>query len=248
MTPLKHLGIIMDGNGRWASLRGRDRFWGHLRGAKVAQKIIEECSALKLEALTLFAFSTENWLRPSEEVTFLMHLLRRQLSRERHKLVANNIRFKVIGDLTRLPDFTRDSVLETMEATKNSTGMILTFALSYGSRQEITRACKDIAQKVLEGALSVQDISEDLVSGHLQTADLPDPDLIIRTSGEYRLSNFLLWQAAYSEILIRETLWPDFSVNELHECLRSYQLRTRRFGRVLEHAPQDMDSPLVIAP
>ena len=244
-TKLKHLGIIMDGNGRWATKRRRDRFWGHLRGAKVAQNIIEECSRLNLDVLTLFAFSTENWFRPKEEISFLMRLLKRQLSRERDKLIKNRIRFQIVGDASRLPRFAQEEVKKTIDATKDNTGMTLVFALSYGSRQEITEACREISKRVQEGSLSPEDINEDTVENCLQTRGLPNPDIILRTSGEYRLSNFLLWQAAYSEIFVTDTLWPDFTVKELHQIVQKYEGRERRFGRV---GPSLKTSPDTVSP
>ena len=225
----------MDGNGRWATLRNRDRFWGHLRGARVAQNTIEECSRMGIQVLTLFAFSTENWFRPEEEVAFLMHLLRRQLKRKRGQLISNNIRFKIIGDMQRLPDFVQEEAQKTIEMTAKNTGMTLVFALSYGSRLEIVKSCRAIAERVQCGELAPADVDEQLFGSFLATKGLPDPDLILRTSGEYRLSNFLLWQAAYSEIFISESLWPDFSNEELHEIVKTFENRERRFGRV---APQ----------
>ena len=208
---------------------------GHVRGANIAQNIIEECSRLEIKVLTLYAFSTENWQRSFEEVSFLMHLLRRQLVRERHQLMKNNIRFQIIGDPSKLPEQTRLEVFKTQEMTQGNNGMLLIFALNYGSRQEIVHACRAIAEKIQSGQLSPDELTEAVFAQHLQTNLIPDPDLIIRTSGEFRLSNFLMWQAAYSEILVRKTLWPDFSVAELHLCLQEYQTRTRRFGRTSEN-------------
>jgi undecaprenyl diphosphate synthase len=221
----------MDGNGRWAEARGRDRSTGHLKGAKVARKIIDECTRLGVEYLTLYAFSSENWFRPIEEVTFLMHLLQRHLIRERRTLMDNNIRFNCIGEIDRLPKAVQKEVMHTIQATSNNTGMRLTFALSYGSRQEITHAVQAIARRVQDGSLKVDEIDPQLVAGFLETSYMPDPDLIIRTSGESRLSNFLMWQAAYSEILITEIYWPDFSVSDLHDAFTIFQSRERRFGR-----------------
>lgn len=221
----------MDGNGRWAELRHRDRTFGHLKGARVAKTAIEACAELGVEYLTLYAFSTENWLRPKAEVSFLMRLLARHLRRERRSLMKNNIRFAVIGDSSRLPDTVRAEVERTIEETSKNTGMNLVFALSYGGRQEITEAVRKIATEVASGSLKPEDISDSLVTQSLQSSFLPDPDLIIRTSGEFRLSNFLLWQAAYSELYITQTLWPNFTIDELQLALNQYSTRERRFGR-----------------
>lgn len=234
MNPLKvprHLAIIMDGNGRWAELRGRDRTFGHLKGARVAKTTIEACADLGVEYLTLYAFSSENWLRPKAEVSFLMLLLARHLRKERRTLMKNNIRFSVIGDLSRLPAGVLAEVNQTIEETSRNSGMQLVFALSYGARQEISDAMRAIAQDVASGKLLPEDIDESFVGKRLQSAFLPDPDLIIRTSGEFRLSNFLLWQAAYSELYITQTLWPDFNIHELKEAFIKFASRERRYGR-----------------
>jgi undecaprenyl diphosphate synthase len=224
----------MDGNGRWAELRHRDRTFGHLKGARVAKSTIETCVKLGLEQLTLYAFSTENWLRPKEEVSFLMTLLARHLRKERKTLMKNNVRFTVIGDPQRLPKTVLSEVQETIAETRKNTGMSLTFALSYGGRQEITAAVRAIAQKVMDGRLDPSEIDESTVAGNLQSSFMPDPDMIIRTSGEYRLSNFLLWQAAYSELYVTQTLWPDFKDEELLTAFDQYAGRERRFGRTTE--------------
>lgn len=226
-----HLAIIMDGNGRWAQLHGRDRTFGHLRGARVAKSVIEHCAGLGVQHLTLYAFSTENWLRPKPEVFFLMKLLSRHLRKERENLVKNNIRFTTIGETARLPAAVQSEVRKTEEATAKNTGMHLVFALSYGARQELTAVAKRIAEDVLAGRLNPENVNEEMIRARLETADMPDPDLIIRTSGEYRLSNFLMWQAAYSELYIVETLWPDFTLAELERAFQSFSGRERRFGR-----------------
>ncbi len=230
----RHLAIIMDGNGRWAKARRHGRLYGHIRGAKVAKNVIEECARLKVPHLTLFAFSTENWFRPAEEVTFLMHLLQRQLTKERTTLMRNNIRFQVIGEPGRMPLQVQDIVSETVELTANNTGMLLTFALSYGGRQEITLMAKELARQVKAGELNPEDIDEASIAGMLPTSFLPDPDLIIRTSGEKRLSNFFLWQSAYSEIEFEATSWPEFTVEDLRRILNTFCQRERRFGRTSE--------------
>jgi undecaprenyl diphosphate synthase len=231
-SPLDHLAIIMDGNGRWAQSHGRNRLFGHIKGTKVAKKIIEECVRLNVPYLTLYAFSTENWLRPKDEVSFLMSLLSRYLEKERQNLVKNNINFSVIGDIARLPDHTRHEIEKTIMVTKDNTGLKLVFALSYGGRQEILDASKRLAMDVAKGVVNPDDINEDSFRKYLSTHPMPDPDLIIRTSGESRLSNFLTWQSVYSELYITDVLWPDFTIEALHKALNHFQKRERRFGRV----------------
>lgn len=227
----KHLAIIMDGNGRWAELRRRDRTFGHLKGARTAKATIEACARMGIPQLTLYTFSTENWLRPKAEVSFLMRLLARHLRKERAMLMENNIRFSVIGQIERLPEAVAAEVERTITETKNNTGMSLTFALSYGARQELTEAVQSLARDVAEGKLQPQDITEEMISLRLQSSSIGDPDLIVRTSGEYRLSNFMLWQAAYSEFYVTSTLWPDFDSVELEKALAQFGQRERRFGK-----------------
>lgn len=228
----RHIGIIMDGNGRWAQMRGRPRTFGHIKGARIAKRIITDCSRRGLETLTLFAFSTENWLRPQTEVAFLMNLLRKYLRRETTNLVKENIKFTTIGDLSRLPSDLIEAVKVAQNETQRNTGLNLVFAINYGSRQEITEVAKALALKVKEGSLEPEDIDEPTFAFHLQTYPSRDPDMIIRTSGEQRLSNFLLWQTAYSELYFTDVLWPDFSVQELEKALKTYQQRDRRYGQV----------------
>lgn len=234
MSLPRHLAIIMDGNGRWAKARHHSRVFGHIRGAKVAKQMIEECARLNLSHLTLYAFSTENWFRPLEEVSFLMTLLRRQLLREKATLMKNNIRFQAIGQLDRLPPDVASIVADTIEETAGNTGMVLTFALSYGGRQEITQMTRELVRQARLGLLDEDQVDEALVAGMLPSSFLPDPDLIIRTSGESRISNFFLWQAAYSEIEFEQKSWPEFTLNDLHRILSSYSARERRFGRTSE--------------
>jgi len=236
----------MDGNGRWAELRKKDRTFGHIKGARVAKKMIEACARRGIEHLTLYAFSTENWLRPQSEVSFLMRLLARNMRRERAGLLKNNIRFSVIGELSRLPEAVRVEVERTIEETRNNSGMRLTFALSYGARQEITDAVREIAKDILQGRLAPHEIDENTLAQKLQSSFLPDPDLIIRTSGEYRLSNFMLWQAAYSEIYVTQVLWPDFTTADLEEALLQYARRERRFGRTASQIRQLATVPELI--
>lgn len=232
MSLPKHLAIIMDGNGRWAQLRNHPRTYGHIKGTRVAKNIITECSKIGIKNLTLYAFSAENWLRPKAEVNFLMKLLQRYLKKETENLVKENIKFSVIGNLTNVPKDVLFAIDQALKATSKCTGLHLVFALGYGSRQEITQAVQSIAEKVKSGELNPSDINESTLNSHLETFPMPDPDLIVRTSGELRLSNFLLWQAAYSEFYFTDKLWPDFKKSDLHEALKDYSQRQRRFGRV----------------
>ena len=232
MSLPKHVAIIMDGNGRWAQLKRRPRTFGHIKGTRVAKKIITACSRRGIKNLTLYAFSTENWFRPQEEVSLLMLILRRYLKRETENLVKENIRFSVIGDMALIPLDVAHAIEHSMEATSQCTGLHLVFALSYGSRQEITSTVKEIAARVAAGELAPEDIDESLINSTLSTYPTPDPDLIIRTSGEQRLSNFLLWQAAYSEFYFTEVLWPNFTESHLDEALAAFSTRQRRYGKV----------------
>lgn len=228
----RHLAIIMDGNGRWAQSRGRPRSFGHIKGTRVAKKIITECADLGIKHLTLYAFSSENWFRPQAEVSLLMSILKRYLKKETENLVKKNIRFHVIGDLTNIPTDVLESIEKSIERTSRCTGLQLTFALGYGSRQEITNAIQKIAQLAVDQKIAVADIDESMVSEYLSTYPTPDPDLIIRTSGEKRLSNFLMWQASYSEFYFTDVLWPDFQATDLMQALVSFSQRERRFGKV----------------
>jgi len=231
----RHIGIIMDGNGRWALRRGRPRVFGHIRGSSRVRPIIRECGRLGVKYLTLYAFSSENWGRPSDEVGVLMRLLQKYLAREQKTLMKDDVRFRTIGNVSKLPEFAQKIIYETQELTKANTGLTLIFALSYGSRQEITEAVRGIAELAEKGVLRSKDITEDLISDNLNTGrDIPDPDLIIRTSGEMRLSNFMLWQAAYSELYVTEKLWPEFDIQELHKAIGSFSSRKRRFGLTVE--------------
>jgi undecaprenyl diphosphate synthase len=231
----RHIGIIMDGNGRWAQLRGKPRTFGHIKGTRTAKKVITACRQKGVEYLTLYAFSTENWLRPIEEVSFLMNLLRRYIKRETSNLIKQNIRFVTIGDINRLPPDLVKALEATVKATEKNTGMVLTFALSYGSRWEIVRAAKILIEKVQRGELSAEEINEQSFGSQLLSNPAPDLDVIIRTSGETRLSNFMLWQAAYAELFFTETLWPDFDINELDEILLKFIRIERRFGTIKNH-------------
>ncbi|HPI41210.1 MAG TPA: isoprenyl transferase [Pseudobdellovibrionaceae bacterium] len=228
----QHLAIIMDGNGRWARSKGKPRTFGHIKGTRVAKKMIRACAKQGVQVLTLYAFSSENWLRPETEVFFLMTLLQRYLKKETQNLVTENIRFSVIGDLSKVSSTVLKALDHAVESTQNCTGMNLVFALSYGSRQEITSGVRSICEKVLRGQIKIEDINEMTIHKSLMTFPFPDPDLIIRTSGELRISNFLLWQAAYSELYFTQTLWPDFTEQDLNLAFEDFGRRDRRFGRV----------------
>jgi undecaprenyl diphosphate synthase len=224
----------MDGNGRWATRRGLSRIEGHKRGKAAVRAIVEAASELGLEYLTLYAFSTENWQRPANEVRALMSLLQRYLRTELHNLIKNGIRLRAIGDLNRLPVAVRRELENVIRVTQENTGLTVVLAVSYGGREEIVAAARALASTVLEGRLALQEINERTLSQRLWSAGIPDPDLLIRTSGEFRLSNFLLWQLAYTEIYVTETLWPDFNREEFYRALADYQGRERRFGRTTE--------------
>ena len=225
----QHIAIIMDGNGRWATEHGKPRSYGHQAGVETVRRITSECTRLGVKYLTLYTFSTENWNRPETEIAALMGLVLSSLEDE--IFMKNNVRFKAIGDIERLPAEVQRKLQETIDHTANNTAMTMVVALSYSSRWEITKAMKDIAKKALDGQLSVDDITEDTVSQSLTTASIPDPDLLIRTGGELRISNYLLWQIAYSELYFCDTFWPDFNEADLHKAIADYQHRQRRFGK-----------------
>ncbi len=230
----KHLAIIMDGNGRWAKQKGMLRAFGHENGTKSVRTTVEACARLGIENLTLYAFSTENWNRPKLEVETLMKLLISSLKKELETLVKNDIRLNSIGNLENLPKGVQKELMEVIEKTKNNTRMTLTLALSYGSREEILNAVKKISDKVKNNIISIDGIDESILNNHLYTHNLPDVDLVIRTSGEHRISNFLLWQIAYAEFYFTDVLWPDFKEEDLYEAIISYQKRERRFGKTSE--------------
>ncbi|MDY0222732.1 MAG: isoprenyl transferase [Desulfobacterium sp.] len=229
----RHVAIIMDGNGRWAKKRLMNRVNGHKRGVETVRSIVTCARKLGIEVLTLYAFSTENWSRPAAEVKALMLLLKRFLAKEQDELDRENIRLNVIGQRSRLPLDVQNQIHGAMEKTCGNTGMILNLALSYGGREEITRAVQTIVDEVAQGKLHVRDITEETVAERLYTGGQPDLDLLVRTSGEMRLSNFMLWQIAYAEIFITDTLWPDFSPEEFLDIVRQYQSRERRYGKVV---------------
>ncbi len=235
----RHVAIIMDGNGRWASSRGMPRIIGHRRGKDAVRAVVETARRLGIPYLSLYAFSSENWNRPKEEVDALMGLLQRYLESELRKMMRNQIRLLAIGNLRRLPRSVQEAIRRNMEATRNNTGMTVILAVSYGGREEIVSAMRAMAREIRRGTLDPEDITSETVSDHLLTSGIPDPDLLIRTSGEMRVSNFLLWQIAYSELFITETLWPDFGEAEFVEALSQYQGRERRFGRTPEQIERE---------
>jgi undecaprenyl diphosphate synthase len=230
----RHLAIIMDGNGRWAKQKGFLRTFGHENGSKIVKKTVKSCASFGIEFLTLYAFSTENWNRPKLEIDILMKILVKSLRKELKTLNDNNVRLNSIGDLNQLPSSARKELLEVIEKTKDNTKMVLTLALSYGAREEMIKVIKEISQKVKNNIISIENIDESIINQHLYTHDLPDVDLLIRTSGEQRISNFLLWQIAYAELYFIDVLWPDFSEQHLYEALINYQKRERRFGKTSE--------------
>ena len=230
----KHLAVIMDGNGRWAKKQGLFRTFGHENGTKAVREIVEACAALPIPYLTLYAFSTENWNRPKIEVETLMKLLVSSLKSEIKTLLDNQIKLNAIGNLDALPKKARRELLDVIEKTKSNTRMTLTLALSYGSREEIIKTIKEISDKVKNNLISPSSIDESVINNHLYTRDLPDVDLLIRTSGELRISNFLLWQIAYAELYFTDTLWPDYRKDHLFEAIINYQKRERRFGKISE--------------
>lgn len=227
----RHIAIIMDGNGRWAKEQGQDRLFGHFHGVESVRNIVEGCAELKIEYLTLYAFSTENWERPQYEVVGLMELLVNTIRKEVESLDKNNIRLHVIGDLNMLPEYARRELEEALEITKDNTGLNLIMALSYSGRWELLNAVKNIAYEVKKGKLKVEEIDQDTLQRYLCTSGFPDPELMIRTSGEYRISNFLLYQLAYAELYFTQVRWPDFRKENLYEAIVDYQSRERRFGK-----------------
>lgn len=230
----EHVAIIMDGNGRWAQARGMERSAGHVEGVNTVRRITEIASETGVKYLTLYTFSTENWNRPAEEVNLLMHLIVTAIERETPDLIRNNVRLTMIGDMERLPDFAAERLQRCFAGTAHCTGLNLILALSYSARWEITRAVKEIVREVKEGELLAEDITDETVSTHLSTAGIPDPDLLIRTGGDFRISNFMLWQLSYAEIIITDHYWPDFTKQDFVDCIVSYQGRQRRFGLTAE--------------
>ena len=233
----QHIAIIMDGYGRWATERGKERSYGHQAGVESVRRITSECTRLGVKYLTLYTFSTENWNRPADEVAALMGLVLTALEDE--LFMKNDVRFQVIGDIDRLPEEVQKKLQETIDHTADNKAMTMVIALSYSSRWEITKAVKEISTLVAEGKAKADDINEDFISKHLVTSFMPDPDLLIRTGGELRISNYLLWQIAYSELYFCDTYWPDFAEADLHKAIASYQSRQRRFGKTEEQVEQE---------
>lgn len=229
-----HVAIIMDGNGRWAKRKGNQRIFGHKNGVAAVRDTVEAAAELGIKYLTLYAFSTENWNRPQNEIDALMSLLISTLGSEFETLMKNNVRLLAIGDIEGLPKKVRNELKETIHTTSQNTGLSLVLALNYSGRWEMSGAMKQIATKLLDGSCTINDLNETFISQHLQTATIPDPELMIRTSGEYRISNFLLWQLAYTELYFTETLWPDFRRNDFYEAIVNFQKRERRFGKTSE--------------
>jgi len=227
----EHVAIIMDGNGRWAKNRGLDRVYGHQEGVTSVKKAIETASNIGVKYLTLYTFSTENWNRPQEEVDALMELMVIAIKRELPEMMEEQVRLNVIGDIEQLPPHTKETLLSCIEETSGNTGLNLVLAISYSSRWEITTAVKNIAAEVISGKLDLNSIDETQVSQHLTTKNIPDPDLLIRTGGEFRISNFLMWQLSYSELYFTDAYWPDFREENLYEAIIDYQKRERRFGK-----------------
>ncbi len=230
----RHVAIIMDGNGRWAKQKGHDRIFGHQNGVDSVDKVTEAASEIGVEYLTLYAFSTENWNRPAAEVDALMEIFSSALKAHIEKISKNNVRFIVIGDWNRLSEKTRTNMQDAMKLTEKNSGLKLILAISYSSRWEIINAVRNISEGVQKGTISPSDITEELFSSYLTTKGIPDPDLLIRTSGEYRISNFLMWQLSYSELYFTDLCWPDFKKEEFYEAILNYQKRERRFGKTSE--------------
>jgi undecaprenyl diphosphate synthase len=237
-----HIAIIMDGNGRWAKRRGLPRVAGHRRGVETVREIVEVCAEVGVKYLTLYTFSTENWKRPKDEVSTLMRLLLKSLKERLDELNKNDIKLTCIGNIESLPDVVQKQLFEDIERTKNNKRMTLNLALSYSGRWELLEAVRSISKKVAEAKLTPESITERTISDHLTTKNMPEPELIIRTSGEFRVSNFLLWQIAYSEFVILDVYWPDFSRSHLYDAIRQYQKRERRFGKVSEQIINNSDA------
>ncbi|MCK9182598.1 MAG: isoprenyl transferase [Fibrobacteraceae bacterium] len=233
-STLRHVAIIMDGNGRWAKSRRLERFWGHRKGTQATIDAVEFGVEHHFEYLTLYVFSSENWQRPSKEVDYLMNLLIEMVHKELPDLMEKNVKLVVIGKMSRLPEAPRAQLQNAIDKTSGNTGMQLNLAISYGGRLEIVDACKSIAEEIQDGTLKIDDVDESVFARHLYLKGAPDPDLVIRTGGEFRLSNYLLWQAAYSEFYVTNTLWPDFTSEEFEKAIDFYNTRERRFGKVLD--------------
>jgi len=238
----KHIAIIMDGNGRWAKQRLQPRFMGHRAGVKAVEGIVKRCAQLGVEVLSLFAFSSENWRRPGKEVSLLMELFSHALNNQVKKLHENNIRLQVIGDISGFSNSLQTQIAKAHELTRHNTGLILNIAANYGGRWDITQSVRQLAEQVARGELAAEAISEEMINSHLMTASLPEPVLFIRTGGEQRVSNFLLWQMAYTEFFFTDVLWPEFDTGQLNKAIDSFSRRERRFGRTSEQLQDDSDA------
>lgn len=230
----KHIAIIMDGNGRWAKKQGMQRVFGHKKGVNAVREVVEASTELGIQALTLYTFSTENWSRPKSEVSTLMSILVSSLRKELKLFQKNNICLRAIGNIQGLPEKAQDELMQTLEKTKNNTGLSLNLALNYGAREELIRAVKSISKRIVNNEILIEEIDENTINNHLYTFNLPDVDLLIRTSGELRLSNFLLWQIAYAELYFTDVLWPDFRKDDFYRAIINFQMRERRFGKTSE--------------
>lgn len=235
----QHIAVIMDGNGRWAKQRNLDRTFGHKEGVSAVRRIIEAASIAQVSYITLYTFSTENWNRPEEEVKALMSLMIQAVAKETPDLVKNNVRVKVIGDVSRLPEDTKEALKYCLETTAPCTGVTVILALSYSSKWELTEAIKNIAKDVNSKAINIDDINENLIDSYLETKEIPNPDILVRTGGELRISNFLLWQIAYSELYFTDELWPDFNEESFYKAIVDFQSRERRFGKTSEQVSNE---------
>ncbi|MBL1320828.1 MAG: isoprenyl transferase [Methylophaga sp.] len=235
----QHIAIIMDGNGRWAKQRHQPRFMGHRAGVKAVENIVKHCAELGVGVLSLFAFSSENWRRPSKEVSLLMELFALSLKQQAKRLHKNNIRLQIIGDISKFSDSLQKQIAQAQQLTTNNTGLIINIAANYGGRWDITQAVQKVAEQVASGDLQAEDITEDMIGAELTTASIVEPDLFIRTGGEERVSNFMLWQMAYTEFYFSKTLWPDFDSEQLDNAISSFNDRERRFGKTSEQIQQD---------
>ena len=239
LTIPRHIAIVMDGNGRWARAKHRPRLLGHKKGVEAVRDIVKTCAELNIECLSLFAFSSENWKRPEEEISNLMSLFMMALEREAKALARNNVRLKIIGDLSQFSEKLQKKIKQVEELTAESDGLNLMVAANYGGRWDVTEATKSIAQKVIDNDLVIADITEEAISKNVSTYGIPDPDLFIRTGGEKRISNFLIWQMAYTELYFTDVMWPDFDANELNLAIKDYSSRQRRFGKTSEQVIAD---------
>ena len=238
----QHIAIIMDGNGRWATDRGLDRTFGHKAGLDTVKKITAECARLGVKYLTLYTFSTENWNRPQNEVDALMNLIVVSIEQQTPDLIKNNVRLTTIGDMERMPEFAANRLRKCMQDTSHCTGLVLCLALSYSSRWEIVEACRQLAREAADGKIAPDDIDDAMLSQHLSTADMPDPDLLIRTGGDLRISNYLLWQIAYSELYFTSKYWPDFTKEDFVEAIADFQGRERRYGKTSEQVNNEHEA------